>query len=152
LLLKIACSLLKIACLLTMLEYHHLSQNRTFAADVLIPFAREILRFYRLHYQRWPQGSGKLVISPAQTLETWQEVINPSEQIAGVRAVLGGLARLPAAMSTAEDKALWSELNALMPDVPTLQDAVTNATYLSHAEYWYMQGSLLCIPQVHPCC
>ena len=107
-----------------MLEYHRHTGNITFAQQTLLPFSHEVAAFFYSHYQDW---GGKLVISPAQSLETWQEAINPSEQIAGMRSVLAGLIALPETLAPAKgtERALWTDLLAVLPSLPMVDDSCT---------------------------
>ena len=57
---------------------------------MLVPFAREVLRFFDRHYPRGPDG--KLRLEPAQVLETWWIAVNPTPDIAGLRFSLRRIA------------------------------------------------------------
>ena len=105
-----------------MLAYYRHTGNRTFAKETLLPFAHEVVAFFHSHYQDW---HGTLVISPAQSLETWQEAINPSEQIAGLRSILAGLIALPEALAPVNgtERTLWTELLAVLPPLPMNNDS-----------------------------
>ena len=107
-----------------MLEHYRHTQSAAFAKSTLLPFAHEVVLFYYSHYQDW---HGTWVISPGQSLETWQEAINPSEQIAGIRSILVGLMALPTEVVAAKDpeRELWSELEAVMPPLPMDDDSCT---------------------------
>ena len=143
-----------------MLEHYRHTQSVSFAKTTLLPFAHEILLFYYSHYQDW---QSILVISPGQSLETWQEAINPSEQIAGIRSILAGMMALPASVVAAQDpqRLLWNELEAVMPPLPMNDGSCTagpteqavavegvDAPALAHAE---CEGpSLACLPASAP--
>ena len=107
-----------------MLEHYRHTQSAAFAKSTLLPFSHEVVLFYYSHYQDW---HGTWVISPGQSLETWQEAINPSEQIAGIRSILAGLMALPTEVVAAKDpeRELWSELEAVMPPLPMDDDSCT---------------------------
>jgi hypothetical protein len=100
-----------------MLEYYRATGSAAFANATLLPFAHEVVNFYYSHFQDW---EGKWVITPAQSLETWQETVNPAEQIAGLQAVLLGLDALPTALVPADsqERALWASLQAVLPPLP----------------------------------
>lgn len=68
-----------------MLDYAAYTQDKDFTRDTLSTFATEVIRFYDAHYKR--DDKGKILFEPAQSLETWQEVINPLPEIAGTRYV-----------------------------------------------------------------
>lgn len=107
-----------------MLEYYYYTKSTEFAKSTLLPFAHEVVLFYYSHYQDW---HGIWVISPGQSLETWQEAINPSEQIAGIRSVLAGLMAMPAEIVAKNDpmRQLWNEVEAVMPLLPMDDDSCT---------------------------
>jgi hypothetical protein len=70
-----------------MVEYFEYTRDTAYFSAKMIPFIKEILKFYDQHYKR--DNTGKLWISPAQSLETFQEgVINPTPEIAGLLFVI----------------------------------------------------------------
>lgn len=100
-----------------MLDYYDYTQDEAFLREMLLPNAREILTFFDQHY---PLGeNGKLVMHPAQALETWWKCTNPMPEIAGVRAVIERLLNLPENLTSKEQRAFWQALQAKMPDLPT---------------------------------
>ena len=58
-----------------MLEHYRHTQSTAFAKSTLLPFAHEVVLFYYSHCQDW---HGTWVISPGQSLETWQVISCPS--------------------------------------------------------------------------
>ena len=60
--------------------------GRGFSQTTLLPVAEPILEFYGEHYP--PGANGRLLIVPAQALETWWQCDNPMPDIAGLRSVL----------------------------------------------------------------
>lgn len=101
-----------------MLDYYDHTRDREFVVSTLLPIAREVMFFYREHYPR-RDDDGKVMIAPAQSLETWQEAVNPTPEIAGLHFDLAGLLSLPTDMTTAEDCADWREFLDELPPVPT---------------------------------
>jgi len=89
----------QVELLAMMLAYYDHTQDPTFLTETLIPLANPILTFFANHYAR--DAAGKLEFKPAQALETWQNVINPLPEIAGLHDVLDRLAALPEALATA---------------------------------------------------
>lgn len=70
-----------------MMEYLDFSGNADWFRAEMAPFIAEIVRFYDAHYKRGPDG--RLFISPAQSLETYQEgATDPTPEIAGLRHCL----------------------------------------------------------------
>lgn len=95
-----------------MLDYCDYAGDRRSLARTVIPFANEILTFYDQHYARDPQG--QLVLRPAQALETWQDVVNPLPDVAGLQYVLDRLIAMPGAQNM-----MWIRLRSQLPKVPT---------------------------------
>jgi alpha-L-fucosidase 2 len=83
----------------------------------LIPFADAIVTYYNLH---WPRGEdGKIRLAPTQSLETYQKIaVNPTPDIAGLKSVLPRLLKLPAGMTSAEQRSAWSKELADLPAIP----------------------------------
>lgn len=99
-----------------MLDYFGYTQDRSFAEEFLLPIADAVLAFYEQHFPRDP--SGKLLLKPAQSLETWQNVINPLPDIAGLHWVLDGLMNLPVELVGQERRSHWERLRSILPPVP----------------------------------
>ena len=68
-----------------LLDYCEHTGDRAFLEKTALPFCREILTFFDQHYQTGPDG--KLVMHPAQALETWWDCTNPMPELAGCIAV-----------------------------------------------------------------
>ncbi|MCS7059927.1 MAG: DUF5703 domain-containing protein [Anaerolineae bacterium] len=97
-----------------MLDYAAFTEDEAFIRSTLLPWAENILTFYDQHYPR--DAGGKLHMAPAQALETWQQVINPAPDIAGLRYTLNRLAdyrHRSAVLDGACDR-----LRAAVPDLP----------------------------------
>ena len=83
--------------------------------------ARDVLAFYAEHFPSLDRD-GKMVITPAQGLETWLCVTladcttNPVPEVAGLRVVLPALLDLPAGVD-ARDREAWRRLLAKTPAV-----------------------------------
>ena len=107
-----------------MLDYYNYTGDKSFAKERIVPYAREFLKFYDIAYRR--NSEGKLVIEPAQCLETyWYDVVNDMPTVAGLNDVLPRLRALPAGLSGDEDKALWQRLYEVLPDIPVkVEDGV----------------------------
>lgn len=103
-----------------MLDYYAFTCDQGFARDTLLPMAKEVLRFYDQHHPRDEQG--KLHFHPAQSLETWQDVVNPSPEIAGLQYVLDRLAALPAELGAAQERESWRKLREAVPELPLGHD------------------------------
>jgi alpha-L-fucosidase 2 len=97
-----------------MADYVNYTGDAAFRDRVLVPFAREVLIFFDLHYPR--DSGGKLRLDPAQVLETWWLAVNPAPDVAGLRFCLDELLAMKA--GTADDQARWRRFRAEIPDVP----------------------------------
>jgi hypothetical protein len=113
-----------------MLDYYEHTLDETFLGERLTPFAREILTFYDVHYG--VDEKGKIVLEPAQALETWWDCRNPMPEIAGITAVTERLLALAGGRASAEDRALWRRLHDKMPGLP--MTAVDGRRMLAPAE------------------
>ncbi len=116
-----------------MLDYHAFTQDASFLRETLLPLARPILTFYREHFGL-RDAAGRMSFQPAQSLETWQEAVNPLPEIAGLQWVtdaLLGLAELPEA-----DVKTWTELRDLLPRLPTRTEYWNRKKYLVPAEQY----------------
>ncbi len=100
-----------------MLQYYDFTGDRQFVRDKLLPLAAEIVTFYDTHFGR--DAAGKLLLTPAQSLETWRTVVNPLPEVAGLHYVLDKLLALPETETTAEQRAQWTRLKGELPAIPT---------------------------------
>jgi alpha-L-fucosidase 2 len=100
-----------------MLEQYDLTQDTAFAQKALLPFAKEILRFYSQH---WPLGEdGKLRIYPSQSIETYQlGATDPAPDIAGILSVTQRLLALPDGLVPTEQRQEWQKLLQKLPPLP----------------------------------
>lgn len=99
------------------LEYFFHTGDKRFLRETLLPFADAFITFYDQHFPR--DEAGKLLLKPAQALETYPEAVNPLPDIAGLRWTLEGLLRLPLSGREAERRNLWRRLLAQLPPLPT---------------------------------
>ena len=70
---------------LMLATYQH-TGDEALLTNELLPVARAVLRFYALHYPN--DSEGRLLLKPAQSLETWWETENPMPEIAGLHYLL----------------------------------------------------------------
>ncbi|MBX3252679.1 MAG: hypothetical protein KF862_00955 [Chitinophagaceae bacterium] len=97
-----------------LLDYYSYTGDEKMLHEKALPFIKEILLFYDQFYPR--DAYGKLLIAPAQSLETYIEGVNPTPDIAGLKVVI------PRVMQLAQDTALLSlcrKMEAEIPDIPT---------------------------------
>lgn len=115
------------------LQYYEFTQDETFLKEKALPTAKSVVKFFDSYYDVDP-ATGKLKMSPAQSLETWWDCDNSTPEIAGVRAVLQRLLALPENLTSTNDRAYWNEFLQRVPDVPTRKDADSGLEVLSPAE------------------
>ena len=99
-----------------MLDYYEYTEDRVFLQDTLLPYAEQILIFFENFYPT--DEAGKLVLHPAQALETWWESTNPMSEVAGLHAVTARLLALPEALTGAAQRANWQALQHKLPGLP----------------------------------
>lgn len=98
------------------LEYFFHTADKRFLKETLLPLADAIITFYDRHFPR--DSEGKLLLKPAQSLETYPEAVNPLPDIAGLRWVLEGLLRLPLGRDGVARRNLWRRLQGQLPPLP----------------------------------
>jgi hypothetical protein len=128
-----------------MLDYYEHTQDQEFLRRTLLPFAHEILTFFDQHYQTNEQG--KLVMHPAQAVETWWECTNPMPELAGCVAVTERLLGLPADEAPAAEHELWQRLRDKLPPLPLRE--VDGQQALAPAEKYDMKRNIE-NPELYP--
>ncbi|WP_347242731.1 DUF5703 domain-containing protein [Thermogutta sp.] len=113
-----------------MLDYYEYSRDEKFLKETALPVIDEVLTFFNEHYQ--VGSDGKLVMHPAQALETWWDCTNPMPEIAGLHAVLERLLSLPTGLTNQEFRNRWQTLRAKIPELPVRE--VNGVTMLAPAE------------------
>ena len=68
-----------------MLMFCQFTGDHDFLMDTALPFAGEVLQFFRERFSRGEDG--KLCIAPVSSLETWQDCIDDTPDLAGIIAV-----------------------------------------------------------------
>jgi len=106
-----------IELLYMMLDHYEHTLDEKLLKERLLPLAHEVLTFYDQHYK--VDERGKIIMEPAQALETWWDCRNPMPEIAGILAVTERLLELAGNKVSAEEKALWQRMHNKMPELPT---------------------------------
>ena len=101
-----------------LLDAYAVTGDETWLHEKLLLLAPPFLRFYRGFYPR-RDDDGKILLKPAQALETWHEAVNPLPDIAGLQWVLDGLLALPKAAVPDELRAEWAEFRRQVPPLPS---------------------------------
>jgi len=99
-----------------MLDYYEHTEDEEFLENKVLPAAMEVLRFFDEHYSTGPDG--KLVMHPAQALETWWDCTNPMPELAGLHAVTARLLALPERYGNKSQRAFWRSLKEKLPELP----------------------------------
>jgi alpha-L-fucosidase 2 len=97
-----------------MCDYFGHTQDKKFLKEILLPCADEFIRFYELQFPK-RDANGKIIMSPAATVETYQPVTNPNTEITALRFVL---TKLLAFDIGAERRAHWTKLLGELPETP----------------------------------
>ncbi len=100
-----------------MLDYYDAAGDQKFAKDTIVPFGDVIVTYYGVH---WPRGAdGKIRMAPTQSLETYQlTAVNPTPDIAGLRADIPRLLALPSSLITPRQSSEWRKTLAALPALP----------------------------------
>jgi alpha-L-fucosidase 2 len=103
-------------------EYFEYTNDASFFQGEALPFIKEIITFYDKHYER--DEKGKLFISPAQSLETYQKgVTNPLPEIAGLHWVLNKAIEHKAFI---KDQSITATVNRLQTELPEIPIGLLN--------------------------
>jgi hypothetical protein len=100
-----------------LLDYYEHTGDERFLRERLLPSALPLVRWFDRFYETGAEG--KLVMHPAQALETWWDVTNPMPEIAGLHAVIARLLALPTSLLPAADRAYLEGLKTRVPPLPT---------------------------------
>ncbi len=114
------------------LNYYEYTQDEAFLKETAIPLADAVTRFFEGHYKTDAE-TGKLMMYPSQSAETWWDCTNPMPEIAGLRAVLGKLLSLDAPLVDPAMREDWTKLLAKIPELPVWTDP-QGVTRLAPAE------------------
>jgi alpha-L-fucosidase 2 len=97
-------------------DYFDHTGDRDFLRGTLLPTALPLLRFFDRFYPTGPDG--RLVMHPAQALETWWDCTNPMPEVAGLHAVIARLLALPGDLLPASDRSYLVALQGKLPPLP----------------------------------
>ena len=113
---------------LMILEY-----NRFTRQDIseYIPFMEAIVLFYHNFYDQ-DDEHGKMVMYPANALETYHVVKNPVDAIAGLQRVIERMLMLPDSVFSEEKKGVFLRIQKRVPDIKTRQK--DNHTIIAYAD------------------
>jgi alpha-L-fucosidase 2 len=124
--------------ILMMYDYYEYTQNTAFAKNILIPHADEVMKFYELHYKL--DNHKKFHFGPAQSLETYQVVLNPLPEIAGLNYTLNKLLTLPESISNENQRITWKYILDHLPPIPIQEK--DGKKFLVPAQMWDMKMNI----------
>ena len=105
-----------IELLYMLLDHYEHTLDEALLKERVLPLANEVLTFYDQHYK--VDANGKIIMEPAQALETWWDCRNPMPEIAGILAVTERLLELAGDKVNTDEKALWQRMHDKMPELP----------------------------------
>jgi len=101
-----------------LLDYCAFTNDDKLLHERVIPFIKEILLYYEAHY--YHDAQGKLLITPAQAVETYVNGVNPTPDIAGLTVVTKRL------LGASHDTAVLALCQKIQREVPDLPSTVRN--------------------------
>lgn len=104
-----------------MMDRYANTLDNKFLEGTLLPVADAVTTYYDNH---WPRMNGKIHMDPAQALETRQQAVNPTPDIAGLGRVLPELLALPERSTTPTQRAMWRRM---LDDLPPISTGRTDA-------------------------
>jgi hypothetical protein len=98
-----------------MLDYYSYTGDVKFLQELALPIANGGIQFYVNRFKK--DSTGKLNFEPANAMETFWKVKNPSSEIAGFRYVLQRLLALPNNL-VSKSKQQWQKYLDMAPNIP----------------------------------
>ncbi|MDQ0885350.1 alpha-L-fucosidase 2 [Paenibacillus sp. V4I9] len=115
-----------------MLEYFDYTKDQAFASNTLIPIAEQVVKFFDQHFTR---ENGIIKFEGIHSLETyWDDVINPTPEVAGLRYILSKLLALPTTITTQAQRDEWQNCLDDLPPIPL--GTTGSATFIKPAEFY----------------
>ncbi len=99
-----------------LLDYYDHTLDEQFLKTRALPLIEAVQVFFDRWYKTDP--SGKLVMHPSQSLETWWECTNPMPELAGLHAITERVLALPERFTTPEQRQFWLAFQRKLPDLP----------------------------------
>ena len=97
-------------------DYYDYTLDEGVLKQRLLPAADAVLAFFDEHYRTGEDG--KLVMHPAQSLETWWDCTNPMPEVAGLHALCRRLLALPETQTSLDQRRFWKALQRKLPPLP----------------------------------
>jgi hypothetical protein len=99
-----------------MMDTYRYTQDVEFLQKELLPLADEFLLWWEKHWER--DANGKLKMYPSYACETYWDVTNPAQDVAGLRWNLDNLLALTDEVIGAERRRRWTEFRKAVPGLP----------------------------------
>ena len=129
-----------------MLDYYEYTGDRTFFRERLAPMAEQYLLFYQTRFGS--DAGGKLRITPAQSLETWANVVNPAPDVVALRQNVSRLLALPEGLLPESLTKVCRDLRPALPEVALKQ--ADGVTVIGFAGEIHCQRSNVENPELYP--
>jgi hypothetical protein len=120
-----------------MLDYGAYTGDEGFTRDKTLRVARAVADFFANYYPVGPDG--RLVMRPAQALETWWEATNPMPELAGLISMSERILALPEDVLRDVDRPFWIAFRAKLPDLP-LRDTPDGPALAPAAQYAHKEN------------
>lgn len=125
-----------------LLDYYTYTGDKKMLHEKTMPFIKEVLLFYDQFYLRDP--AGKLLIAPAQSLETYIEGVNPTPDIAGLMVVI------PKTIELSTDAELIKLCKKMQTEIPAIPTRVKNGKKLIAPVHAYKRIINVEYPELYP--
>jgi alpha-L-fucosidase 2 len=113
-----------------MLDYYDYTGDETFLTSKIIPLANDVIKFFDNYYTTGE--SGKWVMHPSQSLETWWDCTNPLPELAGLQSITRRLLGLSAQLTGEQNRQFWETMRLKIPEIPVRE--TPSGTALAPAE------------------
>jgi len=113
-----------------MFQYYLRQPRKSFFTDTLLVFSNEIRDFYIQHYNE--DENKKILIKPAQVLETWKNAVNPLPEIAGLSYLSYLMLIQPDSILPKNEKQKWAAFQQKLPTIPI--NEINGISYLAPAQ------------------
>lgn len=102
-----------------MLDYYDYKKDEAFAREYIVPFGREVIRFFDQH---WPRINQSIRFIPANAIEQFWDCLNPVDYIAGLQYTITKLNALPVGLIDEQLRNEWNNCLKSLPPIPMTRD------------------------------
>jgi hypothetical protein len=102
-----------------LLNYYDYTQNQEMWTKILLPVAEDVLEWWGMRWSR--DSKGKIVMNPANSVETYWDCINPTPDLAGLQWTIDKLLAYPEKNVPGPLRDKWAEVRHAIPDIPITQ-------------------------------